>query len=72
MILLKTYLEELNKLVKENPEFLELPVVYCSDDEGNDLHKVIMYAAPLNVEDVSQYFLELTEGDLPANVIVLN
>jgi hypothetical protein len=34
-IKLKEYLENLNKMVEQNPEILELDVVYAKDDEGN-------------------------------------
>jgi hypothetical protein len=32
---LKDYLENINKMVQNNPEILELDVIYAKDDEGN-------------------------------------
>ena len=37
---LKQYLKELNKLIKDNPEALNMEVVYSIDDEGNGFQKV--------------------------------
>ena len=37
---LRDYIENLNKFVEENPEALELEVIYSSDDEGNDFSRV--------------------------------
>jgi hypothetical protein len=36
----KEYLENLNKLAKENPEFLDFEVVSAADDEGNSYDTV--------------------------------
>lgn len=36
----KTYLENLNKLAQENPETLEMTVIYSKDDEGNGYQEV--------------------------------
>ena len=43
-MLLKDYLNNIDKQVKANPEMLELPIVYASDDEGNSFHAVIYMA----------------------------
>ena len=37
----KEYLDKLQKLVEEHPEYLELKVVYSKDDEGNQFKPVI-------------------------------
>ncbi len=37
---LKEYLEAMNKLTKENPECLDMEIVYARDDEGNGYQKV--------------------------------
>ena len=47
---LKEYLEELNKMVLENPEILEYVVVYSRDDEGNGFQEV-HYTPDLGVFD---------------------
>lgn len=37
---LKEYLENLQKLVQENPEVLDYKVIYAIDDEGNRYQEV--------------------------------
>lgn len=37
---LKEYLDNLNKMVKDNPELLEMNVIYSRDDEGNGFQEV--------------------------------
>lgn len=36
----KEYLENLNKLAEENPETLDMTVVYAKDDEGNGFQEI--------------------------------
>lgn len=36
----KDYLKKLQKFAKENPDSLELPVIYSKDDEGNGFQLV--------------------------------
>jgi len=38
---LKEFMENLNKFIEENPEALNMLVVYSSDDEGNKYHPVV-------------------------------
>lgn len=66
---LKEYIEELNKFVQEYPESLELPVIYSKDDEGNAYHNVIYSPAMFQVEDLTQYYLEVV-GKLGVDDIV--
>lgn len=37
---LEKYVENLQRLLEEHPEYKELTVVYAKDDEGNEFHKV--------------------------------
>ena len=37
---LKEFMENLNEFIKENPEALELDVIYSKDDEGNGYQEV--------------------------------
>lgn len=37
---LEKFLENINKLVKENPEILDYEVIYARDDEGNGYQEV--------------------------------
>lgn len=54
---LKEYLNNLNKLVKNNPELLDYTVVYSKDDEGNGFNE-IYYDATIGKFDEDE-FLEL-------------
>jgi hypothetical protein len=38
---LKEFLENINEMVRKNPELLELNVAYSRDDEGNGFQEVI-------------------------------
>jgi len=37
---LSKYIEQLNEFVKENPEALDMKVIYSRDDEGNGYQEV--------------------------------
>lgn len=37
---LREYLDKLHKLIKDYPEYLDLPVVYSTDDSGNSFRYV--------------------------------
>ena len=39
-MLFKDYLAAMNELAKNNPESLEMPCIYSSDDEGNSYQEV--------------------------------
>lgn len=52
----KEYLEELNKLAEENPESLNMDVIYASDDEGNSYHTVIGSGSLVEVEDPTAHY----------------
>lgn len=57
---LNKYIEGLQKLVKEHPEFGKLPVAYAKDDEGNGYQKIINEGpSPCKVEDIEEYHLEM-------------
>lgn len=58
-MILKEYIKELQNLVKEYPQFAELPVAYSSDDEGNSYHLVHNTGTPIQVEDPTTHYLEL-------------
>ena len=44
---LREYIENLNKLATEHPEYLDLDVIYASDDEGNYYNEVNYEPAPM-------------------------
>ena len=53
---LSDYINNLKKQVIANPEMLDLPIVYSSDDEGNQFHKVVYMATVGNYrEDDNEY-----------------
>lgn len=60
MVKLKDFIKKLQDLVEKYPQFSELPVIYSSDDEGNSFHTVNMTAAPLQIEDIEENYLEVT------------
>lgn len=58
MIALKTFAKAINKLIKEHPEWAELPLIYSADDEGNSYHVVNNLPAPMQVGDPKEYYIE--------------
>ena len=78
MITLNTLIQHLLSLQAEG--YGELPVIYSSDDEGNNRHTVIYEPSPFIVEDINQYYLESAieydNEDLPIdfipNCIIIN
>jgi hypothetical protein len=73
---LNKFLENLNELVKTNPEFLELEVITSKDDEGNGYDKVYYSPSIGNFDDyefkqeVEFDDYELTKKDI--NAICVN
>lgn len=69
---LKEYLEEINKLIKENPHILEYELVCSSDDEGNDFNPVY-YGPTIGTYDEHKWGYERFTADNPVtNAICLN
>lgn len=63
---LKQYLEQLNKLAKENPESLEMEVFTSRDDEGNGYNAVYYSPAVHRTENLCDVHTDDEE------VVVLN
>lgn len=59
---LKEYIEKLQEFSKENPEYLELEVVYAIDTEGNDFKPV--YFDPS--------ILEGNDGNFNQKTVIIN
>jgi len=57
---LKEYLEELNKIIEQNPEALEMEVIYAKDDEGNGYQKV-NFSPSLGWADIRHYYIDYFE-----------
>lgn len=45
---LREYIMMLNQFIKENPDSLDKPVVYCVDDEGNGYDEVKFSPSKVN------------------------
>lgn len=58
MITLNTYIKHLQGIVRNDPEFGKLPVVYSHDDEGNAYQKIHNQPNVMIVEDINQHYLE--------------
>lgn len=56
---LKTLQDNINKLLADNPGYSNLTVIYGTDDEDNDFHKVNNNLAPVQVHNLNEYNLEL-------------
>ena len=76
---LKEFLDNLNKLVKDHPEYLELDVITSKDAEGNGFEEVYYEPSvgvfdddeyvPSNSEDFEEEY-EYTDKDI--NAICIN
>jgi len=60
---LKQLISRLQDIAKENPEALDLPLVYSRDDEGNSFHKVYFDAGLGNYDENKREFLNKEEAD---------
>lgn len=58
-MILKDFIKELQDLVKQYPQFEDLPVAYSSDDEGNSYHLIYSTGLPIQVENPTAHNLEL-------------
>lgn len=66
---LKQWMEQLNKLVQENPEVRDYDLIYSTDDEGNDFHRVISDPTLVQVENLNERSLRIVgfKGDFEIN-----
>lgn len=77
---LREYIQNLNKLAKEHPEYLDLDVIAASDDEGNDYNKVNHEPTPMFHDEDNDYYIDEDnfddefegEEEFEANVICIN
>lgn len=56
---LREYLEALNQLVKDNPQALDMEVVYAKDDEGNGCQYVVCVPSELQFISEGGYYLDM-------------
>ena len=50
---------EIDILLRENPQFGDLPIIYSSDDEGNRYQKIHQDITPAQVHNIEEWELEL-------------
>ena len=69
MTTLNQFLDAITELLKKYPDCGNLPLIYASDDEGNDFKKVISIPILAKVEDLSEHYLDIQgfEGDDDVN-----
>ena len=78
-MLLKEYLEALNKLVNKDKTLLDCRVIYAKDDEGNGYQVVLNTADVYFVDrDESKYYIEqifdeveVSEYEIDAEKVVI-
>jgi hypothetical protein len=56
---LKDLKADIEKIERENPEWMNLPLIYAKDEEGNDYHKIECDLTPMQMDDMNEYYLEL-------------
>ena len=72
-MLLKDYLEALNKLVKKDKSLLECRVICAEDDEGNCYHVVSNTAEVFYVDrDDSGYYIEQIYDEVDVSEYEIN
>jgi len=68
----KNLLKRLNSLVERKPEVLEFEAIYSSDDEGNSYHIVHSTGTSIEVEDLTDYHLEVKDSSKNPNALIIN
>ena len=66
---LKTYVENLNKFLDENPELSEMEVVYSEDEEGYDARPVEFLPTAVSYLDYGFVYIDSNEA---ANAVCIN
>lgn len=78
----KEYIKNINKFAEENPESLEMEVLYSKDNESNEFNKI--YDAPIlgNFDEDDKDFIsneqiiepenEYDKDDYPLNAVCIN
>ena len=56
---LRQFLNEIEQMVKANPEKMDCEVIYSSDDEGNYYQKVHNSPCWVHVENLNKYDMDL-------------
>ena len=77
---LKELYIHIEHLMRENPGYAQLPLVYAADDEGNSYHPVHNFPSEFLVEELNKHYLEpgfeydidLTIKPFKPNCIIIN
>jgi hypothetical protein len=78
MVTLRKFLVQIDKLTKEFPKALDLPLIYSSDDKGNSYKDVNHIPSLFTVEDINDRKMDMkwnedeTEMDKNYNCIIIN
>ena len=72
MITITEHIEALQRIVKDNPEYKDMQIVYAVDSEGNNFSEVFFTAMAGHIENSE--FTTITElsGDKKVNCICIN
>lgn len=62
---LRTLKDNIEGIEASHPEWMDLPLIYSSDDEGNSYHRVYNDLTEMKAENVEDYHIEMieVEGD---------
>lgn len=74
---LKEYIEQLNEIIKENPKYENLDVLFAKDDEGNEFGFIGFAPSLGNISDDMDFtqvenFEDIDEEDRIVNAICVN
>lgn len=58
---LQEYLEYIIEMLEENPKIAELPVVFSTDQDGSNYHKVWYSPSLGRCADFETHFLDITD-----------
>ena len=70
MTTLRKLIENLNKIASDNPEALDLPVIYAKSDEWNEF-SFVKYA-PTQVKIKGTVFTEVTDKEVAPDAVCIN
>lgn len=59
MITLNQWLNSIQEMIKKNPKVGNYPLIYSTDDEGNEYHKVMFDPTLVQVHNLNERFLEI-------------
>jgi hypothetical protein len=75
MITVNELIKELTNMVLEDKRIGDLPIIYSADDEGNAYQKVHNLPSLYQVENIEDYYLEISDVDEESeepNCVIIN